>query len=186
MATERVKIAFLDRDGTINVDTGYVRSTDSVTLLPGAASAIGDLKRAGFVVVVVSNQSVVGRGWATIEDVELVNNKIVDLLLADDADANLDLVLFATDHPKRASDRRKPATGMLRDVEQYWQFDPTASWMIGDRQGDMEFGQNAGLPKEHCLMLLSENDQDEDRASWPHCFATLREAVDSMLGTVSS
>ena len=172
---------FLDRDGTINVDTGYVRSTDEVVLLPGAATAIGELKRAGFTVVVVSNQSVVGRGWASIEDVEEVNNRLVELLLEEDPDASLDLILFAPDHPDKASDRRKPGTGMLRDVRQYWQFDPDSSWMIGDRLADMEFGQNAGLADDHCLLLLSDNDKEEDRSSWRRSFSTLPEAVAAIL-----
>jgi len=138
-------IVFLDRDGTINVDHGYVFEKERLELIPGAATAIGDLKRAGFMIVVVSNQSAVGRGMATTEEVEQTNVELQRMLLEIDEDASLDVVLFCADHPDSATDRRKPGCGMLRELPSSMSFDPEVSWMIGDKVSDIEFGLNAGI-----------------------------------------
>ena len=84
---------FLDRDGTINVDTGYVCTIEELHLIPGVAKAIGDLKRAGCSIIVVTNQSAIGRGYATAEQVENTNRELQRQLRAEDQEALLDRVL---------------------------------------------------------------------------------------------
>lgn len=170
-------IALLDRDGTINIDHGYVVTADRVELCPGAAQAIGDLKRAGFVVVIVSNQSAVGRGWAAIEQVQDTNGYLQELLLRTDKDAVVDLVLFAADSPDDASDRRKPGIGMLRELCAHFAFDPARCWVIGDKPSDIEFGRRAGLAPGHCL-LIGRSSGLADQL----CFGDLLAAVQHLLG----
>jgi|GEM_PF-2678451 len=146
-------IVFLDRDGTVNVDLGYVTRPEQVRLIEGAATAIGDLKRAGLIVVVVSNQSAIGRGLATEEDVEATNQELARQLAAGDKDAVLDMVLFAPDHPDSATQNRKPGNGMLSQVRQRWEIQPDKCWMIGDKISDLGFGRSAGFAQDHCLLV---------------------------------
>ena len=142
---------FLDRDGTINVDYGYVVSPDDVELLPGTAEAIAQLRNAGYRIAIVSNQSAVARGMASREDVDACNERLLGLLREQNGDAVVESVLYSIDHPDTATDRRKPGVGMLRDLP--WSYRPASSWMIGDKQSDVDFGKNAGLPERHCLLL---------------------------------
>ncbi|MCB0323737.1 MAG: HAD-IIIA family hydrolase [Bdellovibrionales bacterium] len=183
----RKPLIFLDRDGTINVDHGYVTQPQRVELIPGAAQALGDLTRGGYRLVVVSNQSAVGRGMATIADVDATNSRLQELLLQKDPDARLDLVLYATDHPGSAGDDRKPGTGLLRLLPREWGFQPRLAWMIGDKWSDIEFGHNAGLSAEQCLLVQTGEGQrewstiPEERRHQQLHFADLRSAADFIL-----
>jgi D,D-heptose 1,7-bisphosphate phosphatase len=158
-------IVFLDRDGTINIDHGYVTSAEHIDLIPGAAAAIGALQRGGFKVIIVSNQSAIGRGMATAQDVEECNAELCRQLLAEDADAKIDLVVYSPDAPENAGDTRKPGIGLLREVEKHWTVEAKNSWMIGDKASDINFGLNAGFPIEQCLLVLSGKGE-ATKASW--------------------
>lgn len=149
------KIIFLDRDGTINVDHGYVTKPENVELIEGAAEAIALLKSAGYKTVVVSNQSAIGRGFASHQDVEATNFEIERQLEDVYGGALLDLIVYSADHPDQATDRRKPGIGMLRDVSIHFDIDLENSWVIGDKISDIQFGLNAGIPKEQCLLVLT-------------------------------
>ena len=157
---EKVRpIVLLDRDGTINVDSGYVSRPEDVELIDGAAQGLAMLKRAGFILVVVSNQSAIGRGMATEEDVVQTNREIQRQLVLGDQDANLDLILFAPDAPEQASERRKPGIGMLDDLRAKFQFEIETAWMIGDKQSDLSFAFNAGIAPERVLLVLTGEGQ---------------------------
>ena len=144
---------FLDRDGTINVDTGYVTSPDRVTLIPGAAEAMGELARAGYRLVVVTNQSAVGRGKATVADVESTNQRLISLLCEADADAWPDLILYCPHEPSAGCSCRKPATGLIESSA--LNYDWARSWVFGDKISDIQFGLNLGLPPERCVLVLT-------------------------------
>lgn len=146
---------FLDRDGTINFDSGYVTSPSELFLLPGAAEAIGMLKRAGFAVVVTSNQSAIGRGLASETAVRATNDRLRELLRAEDRDAELDFILYCPHHPDEKCDCRKPHTGMVDHSPFAGRFAPTASWMVGDKLTDLDFGLALKLPPSHLLLVNS-------------------------------
>jgi len=158
-------LVLLDRDGTINIDSGYVCKVEDVALIPGAAKAIGDLKRASFSVVIVTNQSAIGRGMATAPQVEACNEQLQKLLLEQDSDASIDQVLYSPAHPEEDSDCRKPKTGMLlklkAELRNMVSSESVAKnvWMIGDKSSDIKFGVNAGLSKDKCLLVLTGEGQ---------------------------
>ncbi len=131
---------FFDRDGTLMEDTGYVSDPALVSLLPGALEALPALKKAGFRLVLITNQSGIGRGYFTVADYEAVHIRFVELLGADPFDG----VYFCPDHPDTASDRRKPAPGMLLEAARDLDLDLAHSWMIGDRESDLLAGRAAG------------------------------------------
>ncbi len=155
------KAVFLDRDGTINIDFGYVCSPDRIELIPGAATAIGHLRRAGYVIVVVTNQSAIARGYATESQVMETNRHLEKILLAENPEAIIDLLLFCGDSPDSSSLRRKPAPGMILEAKQRLQhnrgieIDLSRSWVVGDKSSDLKAGLSAGIPKSNCLLVLT-------------------------------
>ena len=153
--TARRRFAFLDRDGTINVEVeGALKDPEQLRLLPGAADAIRRLNGAGFVVVCVTNQSAIGRGWMTEEDYQRVRAGLERLLAAEGA--RLDASYHAPHHPtegigayRRESRDRKPAPGMFErafaDLDGQCE-EPAAreSWVVGDAGRDLEAGAQVG------------------------------------------
>lgn len=148
-------MVFLDRDGTINIEQGYVLSADSLMLIDGVAEAIARLKTAGFVVYVISNQSAIGRNLVSEAEVERANKRMQDLLLAENQAAVIDGIYYCPHHPEEKCDCRKPDTGMVAFLRNDPQFDPLSCWIVGDKQSDLDFGRNLGIPAEQCLLVLT-------------------------------
>ena len=147
---ERRKAVFLDRDGTLVRERGYLKDPAQVALEPGAAGAVARLNRQGFAVVLVTNQSGVARGIYTEEDVAAVHQTLRELLAADHA--RLDAVYYCPHHPEGVVERyrqacpsRKPAIGMLERASGACDIDLPGSYMIGDKLTDMETARRAGL-----------------------------------------
>lgn len=141
---------FLDRDGTINFDSEYLSDPAQLQLLPGSGSALGMLRREGFALVVVSNQSAIGRGYCSGDDVIATNTRMEQLLVGADADAILDRIYFCPHSPDADCVCRKPKTGLITGQ---WSFAADQSWMIGDKAIDIEFGKNLGLPLKQLILV---------------------------------
>ena len=141
---------FLDRDGVINLDTGYVYQSDECSWIPGAKDAIKMLNDRGYFVFVVTNQAGVGRGYYSIEDVVKLHDWMGGELRA--MGAHVDEFAFCPHHPdagigdfKADCRRRKPNPGMIEDLKQAWSIDWTGSFLIGDKDSDIQAAKNAGL-----------------------------------------
>lgn len=154
--SESIKVLFLDRDGTINKDTGsYVYLKEQLILIDRADEAIALAKEAGFRIVIVSNQAGIARGIATVEQVEEVNRYLNEILSM--RNAEFDRCYYCPSHPDyphplydRYALCRKPETGMvehaIRDfLAEGLVVDRSASFFIGDKTIDVECGQRAGL-----------------------------------------
>lgn len=145
------KIAvFLDRDGVINQDTGYVATVDDFHFLDGAIEAMQLLKKKGYLLVVVTNQSGIARGFFT-EDQFMHLTEWMDWSLAD-RDVDLDGIYYCPHHPTEGAEPyrqvcncRKPAPGMLLDATEALQIDLANSYMVGDTEHDMQAAQAAGV-----------------------------------------
>lgn len=140
---------FLDRDGTINEQMGYINHLDRFILLPGVGRAINRLNLAGLPAVVVSNQSGVARGYFPEELVGRVNRKMVDLLAEDGA--VLDGVYYCPHHPRaemaeyrRDCECRKPRPGLLERAAADLGLDLGRSYVVGDRVTDLETARRIG------------------------------------------
>lgn len=129
---------FLDRDGTIIEDTGYIRDPERVRLLPGAASAIRRLNQAAVPAIVVTNQSGIARGLLTIEDYDAIVARLTALLAREDA--MLDAHYFCPHLPEITGpcECRKPGTLLFRQAAVRFDLDLRRSWWIGDRLRDLE------------------------------------------------
>lgn len=139
---------FLDRDGTIIESVHYIGDPDKVRLIPRAAQAIRLMQSIGYACVVVTNQSAVGRGIITLDQLAAVNREMERQLA--DCKVRLDGIYFCTTVPTSA-DRstvddsdRKPGPGMLRRAAADLLLDLPASWMVGDMLSDALAGRNAG------------------------------------------
>lgn len=142
-ATTRQPCAFLDRDDTIIVDRHYLRDPDGVALLPGAAAGLAALRRLGYRLVLVTNQSGVGRGYFTLADVEAVHRRLADLLAA--AGVTLDGIYLCPHAPEDGCRCRKPATGMVERACADLGLDPRRSVMIGDKASDVDLARRCGM-----------------------------------------
>ncbi len=135
---------FLDRDGTLMEDPGYVSRPEQVRVYPGAAQALRRFRRAGYLTIIVTNQSGIGRGYYTVADYEAVDAEFRQQLEADRAEQLIDGTYFCPQKPEDKSPRRKPAPGMLLEAAVENGIDLGRSWMIGDKLADVQAGQQAG------------------------------------------
>ncbi|MBN1880895.1 MAG: D-glycero-beta-D-manno-heptose 1,7-bisphosphate 7-phosphatase [Deltaproteobacteria bacterium] len=156
MKKAKRRAVFLDRDGTINVEVGYLNDPEELELIPGAAQAVARLNDAGFIVVVVSNQSGVARGYFTEEDVHAVNRRMVEVLGREGA--RIDGIYYCPHHPEFGDGEyrkdcgcRKPNTGMVKRAIDDLDIDISRSYVVGDHLGDVLLGVNAGARSIHVL-----------------------------------
>ncbi len=140
---------FLDRDGTVNEERHYLFDPDEVVLTEGIGAAIRAANQAGFLVVVVTNQSGVARGYYTLDDVAAVHRRIEELLVP--ASARIDRFDCCPHHPTDGigeylldCDCRKPKPGMLLRAARELGIELSASYLIGDMPTDLEAGAAAG------------------------------------------
>jgi D-glycero-D-manno-heptose 1,7-bisphosphate phosphatase len=150
---------FLDRDGTLIAEVGYLGDPDGVALLSGVPDAVRRLRDAGFLLVVVSNQAGVARGLFTEDDVVAVNGRLADILA--DEGLELDGWYYCIHHPDfgEPCDCRKPAPGMLTRAAGELGLDLGRSWIVGDHPSDAEAGRRAGARP---IIVLSGHTHDHD------------------------
>ena len=143
------RAVFFDRDGTVNVEVGYLSDLEQLKLIPGAGSAIRRLNEAGLTVVLVTNQSGVARGYFTEDFVRETHLLLASMLTHDGA--RFDGIYYCPHHPRsgnspylRECDCRKPGTGMLNQAARELDIDLARSFVVGDKWSDVELGQRAG------------------------------------------
>lgn len=142
---------FLDRDGTVIEECGYLKDPALVRLLPGAADALAALASEGWKIVIVSNQSGVGRGLITPEQMEAVQRRFLELMRSNGTPVTGSYV--CTHAPDDHCECRKPSPYLIEKAAAEHKLDLSASWMIGDREADILAGKNAG-----CRTIWLRND----------------------------
>lgn len=137
------RAVFLDRDGTLIVERHYLSDPNQVELIPGVPAALGRLQAAGFSLIVATNQSGIGRGYYTCDDMHQVNAR----LAADLACHGIRLrqIYFSPEAPEEQSYTRKPLPGMLEQARAELGIHLGSSYMVGDKLADVECGWNAGV-----------------------------------------
>ena len=150
-AAHRRPAAFLDRDGVINHDDGYMAAKERIRWMPNAAKAIRRLNQAGYFVFFFTNQSGVARGFFTEEEVVVLHDWMCSELR--EQGAIIDDISYCPHHPDGSvagylEDHhwRKPAPGMILDLIEHWPVQRQGSFVIGDRPTDIEAAKAAGLP----------------------------------------
>lgn len=147
------QVVFLDRDGVINDLPSYRTGPEAMTLIPGAAQAILDLKHAGYAVVVITNQSAVGAGYTSPRVVDMVHERMCQLLVETTGDpaAQPDAIFYSIGAGSSAvqpawadQSTNKPSPQMLQQAQSLLGLDPNGAWMVGDRASDIEAAQAFG------------------------------------------
>jgi D-glycero-D-manno-heptose 1,7-bisphosphate phosphatase len=140
---------FLDRDGTINTDVGYLNHPDQLELIPRSGLAIKLLNEAGFKTVVITNQAGIAKGLLQEEILPEIHNRLSHLL--DKEDARIDAFYYCPHHPEAAVEQyridcqcRKPFPGMILHAAEDLGIDVTRSFVIGDKSCDIELAHNVG------------------------------------------
>jgi D-glycero-D-manno-heptose 1,7-bisphosphate phosphatase len=149
--SERRPALFLDRDGVLNEDHGYVSRWEDFSWIPGAKDAVAASNQAGWLVIVVTNQSGVGRGYYTEADMHALHQRMAEELAA--AGGRIDGFYFAPHHPEAAAESyrhpdppdRKPNPGMILRALADWPIDAARSVLVGDKASDMEAAKRAGI-----------------------------------------
>lgn len=164
MAPNVHRALFLDRDGTLNEEVGFLSDPHKLLFTPAAPRVIQEAKRNGLLVIVVSNQSGVARGLFSETTVHEINLHIQKMLETEGT--SIDAFYFCPHYPggsvevyQRESPGRKPSDGMLRQASREWNIDLSRSFMVGDRVGDIEAGKRAGCKTFHVLTGYGRNDR---------------------------
>lgn len=150
---------FLDRDGVINVDHGYVYKPEDFDFVDGIFELVAEANRLDYLVVVVTNQAGIGRGYYTEKDFHALTDWMCTQFV--EYGARIDAVYFCPDHPehgigayRRESNFRKPGAGMLKQAAAQLNIDLPNSLIVGDKDTDMQAGASAGVG---CLLLFKKD-----------------------------
>ncbi|MBA3830536.1 MAG: HAD family hydrolase [Chthoniobacterales bacterium] len=138
---ESAAAVFLDRDGTLMREVNYCADPRAVEIFPGVPEALQRLRAKGYRLIVISNQAGIGRGYFTEAQYRLVEAEVARAVLP----ATFDAVYFCADRPDLATDRRKPAPGMVLEAQRDHDLDLARCFFIGDKAIDIECGRNAGV-----------------------------------------
>lgn len=139
-------VVILDRDGTIIADKHYLKSADEVELLPHAAQALTKLRANGFELIVITNQSGIGRGYFSVVDMQAVNRRMCELLAREGLTLSPDAIYYCPHAPEDNCLCRKPLTTLAQTAQNERRFDLKRGFVIGDKKSDLELGYNLGLP----------------------------------------
>ena len=177
------KAIFLDRDGTIIRHVDFLNKASQIRLLRGVARAIVSFKKLGFLVIIVTNQPIIAKGFCTFDDIDKVHEKMNKLLAQNGA--KIDAVYICPHHPERGfkgeiselkieCNCRKPKPGLLLQAMKEHNISANESWMIGDKESDIIAGKNAG-----CRTILLTSEKRISFEIMPHkILSNLAEAVD--------
>ncbi|MGH7645198.1 MAG: D-glycero-alpha-D-manno-heptose-1,7-bisphosphate 7-phosphatase [Gemmatimonadales bacterium] len=177
--------AFLDRDGTLIEDPGFLHEPGRIRLLPGAAAAVRRLNQAGYLAVTVTNQSGIARGLYEVVDYQAVQRRLVELLL--DHGARLDGAWYCPHHPAFTGPCpcRKPGTQLFREAAAELGIDLARAFWVGDRLSDVEPARVLGAgAASGILVLTGEGAGHREQAAvlGARVVADLAAAVDEILG----
>jgi D-glycero-D-manno-heptose 1,7-bisphosphate phosphatase len=162
---------FMDRDGTISEEVGYVNHPSRFRVFPYTAEAIKLLNDNGWLAIVVTNQAGVARGYFAEDVIVQVHDRLRQDL--ETASAKLDAIYYCAHHPSVGEppyrfecDCRKPKTGLIDRAAADFEIDLERSWMVGDRYGDIELARNAGLHAAFVLSGYGRGEWEFQRGSW--------------------
>jgi D-glycero-D-manno-heptose 1,7-bisphosphate phosphatase len=165
------RAVFIDRDGTISEEVGYINHASRFRMFPYAAAAIKLLNESGWLAIVITNQAGVARGYFSEEMIHTVHKRMEDDLAS--GAARLDAVYYCAHHPSVGEapyrfdcDCRKPRPGLISQAAAEFDIDLPASWMVGDRYSDVALARNAGVKSAFVLSGYGRGEWEHQRSSW--------------------
>jgi len=172
--------AILDRDGTIIEDVHYLRRPDQVAFIPGAVEALAKLTAHGYGIIIITNQSGVGRGFFAEDEVEKVHEHLRQLLRANDIE--VEGIYYCPHAPEDDCSCRKPRDGLVRQAAGDLDFSPENCVVIGDKPCDMELGKSLGARTVMVMTGPGRALRQEGEAYCDHVVDNILEAVELLLG----
>jgi D-glycero-D-manno-heptose 1,7-bisphosphate phosphatase len=164
---------FMDRDGTISEEVGYVNHPSRYRVFPFSAEAVRMLNELGWLAILVTNQAGVARGYFTEDLIGEVHSLLKEEL--EEGGARLDAIYYCAHHPSVGKppfrldcDCRKPRPGLIRRAAEEFDIDLAKSWMIGDRYSDIVLAHNAGVRSGYVLTGYGRGEWEYQRAIWKH------------------
>lgn len=148
------KAVFLDRDGVINIDKSYVYKIEDFTFCEGVFEALKHFQTLGFLLIIVTNQSGIGRGYYSENDFEILSSWMKNELLK--KGIRIDAIYHCSHAPEANCECRKPKSGMFRRAIKDFDIDVTQSWMIGDKPSDIEAAKGVGI--DNTVLLCDTTD----------------------------
>ena len=165
------RAVFIDRDGTISEEVGYINHPSRFRVFPYAAAAIKHLNDAGWLAIVVTNQAGVARGYFSEDMIQTVHAEMTKEL--ENGGARLDAVYYCAHHPSVGEppyrfdcDCRKPKPGLISRAARDFDIDLAGSWMVGDRYSDVELARNAGVKSMFVLSGYGRGEWEHQRSTW--------------------
>ena len=165
------RAVFIDRDGTISEEVGYINHPSRFRVFPYAAAAIKHLNEAGWLAIVVTNQAGVARGYFSEDMIKTVHAEMTKEL--EHGSARLDAIYYCAHHPSVGEppyrfdcDCRKPKPGLISRASRDLNIDLAGSWMVGDRYSDVELARNAGVKSMFVLSGYGRGEWEHQRSSW--------------------
>jgi histidinol-phosphate phosphatase family protein len=155
-----MRTAFLDRDGTIIEDKDFIKTPNEIEFLQGSIEAIKILRKLDYKIIVISNQSGIGRGILTEEMVEKVNESFLERLKKENAE--IDGLYFCPHSPEDNCDCRKPETGLIKMAMAEHKLDLKEAVVIGDKLSDVELGKKIGA--KTVLVLTGYGKKEAEKA----------------------
>jgi len=147
------RAVFIDRDGTINVNSGYISNPDQFKMYPNVAKGIKLLYNEGFKIIIITNQSGIARGYFSKEKLEEIHDKMKKGLSEENVE--IDAIYYCPHHPDENCKCRKPKPGLLEQAIKDFDIDVNNSFFIGDRMLDVEAGKKVG-----CRTVLIPEDKE--------------------------
>jgi D-glycero-D-manno-heptose 1,7-bisphosphate phosphatase len=165
------RAVFIDRDGTLSEEVGYINHPSRFRLFPYAAPAIKLLNESGWLAIVTTNQAGVARGYFSEDMIQTVHAAMTGELQR--GGAQLDAIYYCAHHPSVGEapyrfdcDCRKPKPGLISRAAREFEIDLAASWMVGDRYSDVELARNAGVNSAFVLSGYGRGEWEHQRAGW--------------------
>ena len=153
------KALFLDRDGIINIDHGYVSKVDDFVFTEGIFELLQLFIQKGYMLFIVTNQSGIGRGYYSLQDFQVLTKFMLKIF--EEKNIKIQEVQYCPDAPEDNCDCRKPKTGMIDALLKKYAIDLEKSWLIGDKQSDIDLAQNA-----HVQISIAIGNSDISNASY--------------------
>ena len=164
---------FIDRDGTISEEVGYVNHPSRFQIYPYSFEAIKLLNENGWLAIVVTNQAGVARGYFSEDVIKDIHQQLNQKMI--ESEARLDAIYYCAHHPtvgeppyRLDCDCRKPKAGLIDRAARDFDIDLGSSWMVGDRYSDIELARNAGLHSAFVLSGYGRGEWEYQRAGWKH------------------
>ena len=189
------RAVFIDRDGTMSEEVGYINHASRFRIFPYAAAAIKLLNDSGWLAIVITNQAGVARGYFAEEMIQTVHETLKEEMAA--TDARIDAIYYCAHHPSVGDppyrldcDCRKPRPGLISRAAEDFDINLHESWMVGDRYSDIELARNAGVKSAFVMSGYGRGEWEHQRQTWNyqpdvtanHLLEAVKKIIDEPLG----